>query len=177
MSSLTSSIKERKCCLLISDSWHSVDPCCRIPQFTSEERRKSTTDSWMGGASAVMHILWTHSAAGHAANHASSFRSVSALLPSPSFVMRIKTNPVMSNVPLTADLFFLSSCRQCGYPQESLTFLSSGNVMLLTLVTNQEKNFPGFRAFYSQVPLDSGGELLWTAAHRSSLWAQTFRWC
>uniref|UniRef100_A0A3P9I1T8 Suppression of tumorigenicity 14b n=1 Tax=Oryzias latipes TaxID=8090 RepID=A0A3P9I1T8_ORYLA len=45
---------------------------------------------------------------------------------------------------------------QCGYPQKSLSFLSSGNVMLLTLVTNQEKNFPGFRAFYSQVPLDSG---------------------
>ncbi|KAF6723556.1 Suppressor of tumorigenicity 14-like protein [Oryzias melastigma] len=43
---------------------------------------------------------------------------------------------------------------QCGYPQDSLSFLSSGSVMLLTMVTNQEKNFPGFRAFYSQVPVD-----------------------
>uniref|UniRef100_A0A8D3CBY1 Suppressor of tumorigenicity 14 protein-like n=1 Tax=Scophthalmus maximus TaxID=52904 RepID=A0A8D3CBY1_SCOMX len=42
---------------------------------------------------------------------------------------------------------------QCGYPHESLSFLSSGNVMLLTLVTSEEKNFPGFRANYSQIPL------------------------
>ncbi|XP_041860983.1 suppressor of tumorigenicity 14 protein homolog [Melanotaenia boesemani] len=46
---------------------------------------------------------------------------------------------------------------QCGYPFNSLSFLSSGNVMLLTLVTNKEKNFPGFRAFYSQLPLNDGG--------------------
>ncbi|KAM4563762.1 suppressor of tumorigenicity 14 protein homolog [Odontesthes bonariensis] len=45
---------------------------------------------------------------------------------------------------------------QCGYPHTSLTFLSSGNVMLLTLVTSEEKNFPGFRAIYSQVPLKDG---------------------
>ncbi|GLD63845.1 suppressor of tumorigenicity 14 protein homolog [Lates japonicus] len=42
---------------------------------------------------------------------------------------------------------------QCGYPHESLSFLSSGNVMLLTLVTSEEKNFPGFRANYSQIPV------------------------
>ncbi|XP_040008541.1 suppressor of tumorigenicity 14 protein homolog isoform X2 [Xiphias gladius] len=42
---------------------------------------------------------------------------------------------------------------QCGYPHSSLSFLSSGNVMLLTLVTSEEKNFPGFRANYSQIPL------------------------
>ncbi|XP_070824515.1 suppressor of tumorigenicity 14 protein homolog [Chaetodon trifascialis] len=42
---------------------------------------------------------------------------------------------------------------QCGYPHDSLSFLSSGNVMLLTLVTSEEKNFPGFRANYSQIPL------------------------
>ncbi|XP_019963786.2 suppressor of tumorigenicity 14 protein homolog [Paralichthys olivaceus] len=42
---------------------------------------------------------------------------------------------------------------QCGYPHGSLSFLSSGNVMLLTLVTDEEKNFPGFRANYSQIPL------------------------
>ncbi|KAM3617876.1 uncharacterized protein V6R79_012267 [Siganus canaliculatus] len=41
----------------------------------------------------------------------------------------------------------------CGFPHDSLSFLSSGNVMLLTLVTSEEKNFPGFRANYSQIPL------------------------
>uniref|UniRef100_A0A3Q1GSD3 ST14 transmembrane serine protease matriptase b n=1 Tax=Acanthochromis polyacanthus TaxID=80966 RepID=A0A3Q1GSD3_9TELE len=41
---------------------------------------------------------------------------------------------------------------QCGYPHDSLSFLSSGNVMLLTLVTSEDKNFPGFKAFYSQIP-------------------------
>lgn len=41
--------------------------------------------------------------------------------------------------------------RQCGYPHNSLSFMSSGNVMLLTLVTSDEKNFPGFRANYSQI--------------------------
>lgn len=45
---------------------------------------------------------------------------------------------------------------QCGYPQGSLSFISSGNVMLVMLVTNEEKNFPGFRAFYSQIPADDG---------------------
>ncbi|KAM6924440.1 suppressor of tumorigenicity 14 protein-like [Xenentodon cancila] len=51
---------------------------------------------------------------------------------------------------------------QCGYPHHSLTYLSSGNVMLLTLITNEENNFPGFRAIYSQIPLDDeecGGTL------------------
>ncbi|XP_074538629.1 suppressor of tumorigenicity 14 protein homolog [Halichoeres trimaculatus] len=42
---------------------------------------------------------------------------------------------------------------QCGYPHESLSFLSSGSVMLLTLVTSEDKNFPGFRANFSQIPL------------------------
>uniref|UniRef100_A0A7N6ARW9 Suppression of tumorigenicity 14b n=1 Tax=Anabas testudineus TaxID=64144 RepID=A0A7N6ARW9_ANATE len=42
---------------------------------------------------------------------------------------------------------------QCGYPHDSLSFLSSGNVMLLTLVTSDKKNFPGFRANYSQIPV------------------------
>uniref|UniRef100_A0A087X8S5 Suppression of tumorigenicity 14b n=1 Tax=Poecilia formosa TaxID=48698 RepID=A0A087X8S5_POEFO len=45
---------------------------------------------------------------------------------------------------------------QCGYPHGSLAFVSSGNVMLLMLVTSQDKNFPGFRVFYSQVPAASG---------------------
>ncbi|KAI3357911.1 hypothetical protein L3Q82_016294 [Scortum barcoo] len=51
---------------------------------------------------------------------------------------------------------------QCGYPHNSLSYLSSGNVMLLTLVTSEEKNFPGFRANYSQIPLmeqNCGGTL------------------
>ncbi|CAB1433875.1 unnamed protein product [Pleuronectes platessa] len=55
-----------------------------------------------------------------------------------------------------------SLTEQCGYPHGSLSFLSSGNVMLLTLVTNEEKNFPGFRANYSQIPLTAqkcGGTL------------------
>ncbi|XP_051960470.1 ST14 transmembrane serine protease matriptase b [Xyrauchen texanus] len=47
---------------------------------------------------------------------------------------------------------------KCGYrlPSEKLIFISSGNVMLVTLVTNEEKNFPGFRAFYSQIPANIG---------------------
>uniref|UniRef100_H3CA45 ST14 transmembrane serine protease matriptase b n=1 Tax=Tetraodon nigroviridis TaxID=99883 RepID=H3CA45_TETNG len=51
---------------------------------------------------------------------------------------------------------------QCGYPHGSLSFLSSGHVMLLTLLTNEERNFPGFIANYSQIPLSRascGGRL------------------
>ncbi|XP_034027768.1 suppressor of tumorigenicity 14 protein-like [Thalassophryne amazonica] len=44
---------------------------------------------------------------------------------------------------------------KCGY-SHGLSFLSSGNVMLLTLVTSEEKNFPGFRASYSQILLTEG---------------------
>ncbi|RVE71212.1 hypothetical protein OJAV_G00072380 [Oryzias javanicus] len=62
------------------------------------------------------------------------------------------TTTQQQDVPTPADLVFLCSRRQCGYPQDSLSFLSSGSVMLLTLVTDQDKNFPGFRALYSQVP-------------------------
>uniref|UniRef100_A0A3Q3QH61 Suppressor of tumorigenicity 14 protein homolog n=1 Tax=Monopterus albus TaxID=43700 RepID=A0A3Q3QH61_MONAL len=42
----------------------------------------------------------------------------------------------------------------CGYysPINPPTFMSSGNVMLVTLVTNDKNNFPGFRAKVSQVP-------------------------
>ncbi|KAG7479094.1 suppressor of tumorigenicity 14 protein [Solea senegalensis] len=41
----------------------------------------------------------------------------------------------------------------CGYysPSEQLTFLSSGNVMLVTMATNDRENYPGFRAKVSQV--------------------------
>ncbi|XP_066501829.1 ST14 transmembrane serine protease matriptase b isoform X2 [Hoplias malabaricus] len=48
---------------------------------------------------------------------------------------------------------------KCGYhtPNEQLIYLSSGNVMLVTLVTNREKNYPGFRAKFSQVPVQIQG--------------------
>nr|XP_023656204.1 suppressor of tumorigenicity 14 protein-like [Paramormyrops kingsleyae] len=52
---------------------------------------------------------------------------------------------------------------KCGVypPNEPLSFVSSGNVMLLTLVTNEEKNFPGFRARVTQIPqkIECGGTL------------------
>ncbi|KAJ8402157.1 hypothetical protein AAFF_G00370220 [Aldrovandia affinis] len=52
---------------------------------------------------------------------------------------------------------------KCGYyaPNEPLSFVSSGNVMLLTLVTNEAKNFPGFRAQFTQIPqaIVCGGKL------------------
>ncbi|XP_044211137.1 ST14 transmembrane serine protease matriptase a [Thunnus albacares] len=54
----------------------------------------------------------------------------------------------------------------CGYysPSEPLTFLSSRNVMLVTMATNDKKNYPGFRAQISQVKRGSiatscGGQL------------------
>ncbi|KAG9333095.1 hypothetical protein JZ751_013519 [Albula glossodonta] len=52
---------------------------------------------------------------------------------------------------------------KCGTypPNEPLSFISSGNVMLLTLVTNEVKDYPGFRAQVSQIPknLACGGKL------------------
>ncbi|XP_070684944.1 ST14 transmembrane serine protease matriptase a isoform X2 [Pempheris klunzingeri] len=47
----------------------------------------------------------------------------------------------------------------CGYysPSEPLTFLSSRNVMLVMMATNDRENFPGFRATVSQIPRESGG--------------------
>ncbi|KAL6115783.1 st14 [Pungitius sinensis] len=54
----------------------------------------------------------------------------------------------------------------CGYysPRQPLTFLSSRNVMLVTMASNEEKNYPGFRAKISQVQRGSkditcGGKL------------------
>uniref|UniRef100_A0A8C2C877 Suppression of tumorigenicity 14a n=1 Tax=Cyprinus carpio TaxID=7962 RepID=A0A8C2C877_CYPCA len=48
----------------------------------------------------------------------------------------------------------------CGFysPSNPLTFISSRNVMLVTLVTNKEENFPGFRA-----QLACGGKLSGTS--------------
>uniref|UniRef100_A0A7N5ZPK6 Suppressor of tumorigenicity 14 protein homolog n=1 Tax=Anabas testudineus TaxID=64144 RepID=A0A7N5ZPK6_ANATE len=53
----------------------------------------------------------------------------------------------------------------CGYRSHSqqMTFQSSRNVMLVTMATNNEKNYPGFRAKFSQVPVGSttcGGQLV-----------------
>ncbi|XP_041090786.1 nuclear factor related to kappa-B-binding protein-like [Polyodon spathula] len=53
---------------------------------------------------------------------------------------------------------------KCGTfsPSQPLVLVSSGNVMLLALVTDDNKNFPGFKAEYSQIPKDSsacGGQL------------------
>ncbi|KAK9521210.1 hypothetical protein VZT92_021034 [Zoarces viviparus] len=47
----------------------------------------------------------------------------------------------------------------CGYysPSEPLAFLSSGNVMLVTMASNNEKNYPGFRAKVSQIRRGSKG--------------------
>ncbi|XP_048836939.1 ST14 transmembrane serine protease matriptase a [Brienomyrus brachyistius] len=46
---------------------------------------------------------------------------------------------------------------KCGHyaPTEPVTFFSSGNVMLLTLVTNDKHSYPGFRAYFSQVPIST----------------------
>nr|XP_046245751.1 ST14 transmembrane serine protease matriptase a [Scatophagus argus] len=55
----------------------------------------------------------------------------------------------------------------CGYylPSEPLAFLSSGNVMLVTMATDEDMNYPGFRAQVSQIPRGSkattcGGQLM-----------------
>ncbi|XP_034024411.1 suppression of tumorigenicity 14a [Thalassophryne amazonica] len=52
----------------------------------------------------------------------------------------------------------------CGHysPTDPLGFISSGNVMLLTMATNDENNYPGFKAVVSQIPrqeLKCGGKL------------------
>lgn len=48
--------------------------------------------------------------------------------------------------------------RLCGNyaPSYNLTFLSSQNVMLVTLVTNKEGRFPGFKAEFFQLPKTTG---------------------
>ncbi|KAG1938829.1 ST14 transmembrane serine protease matriptase a isoform X2 [Pimephales promelas] len=65
-----------------------------------------------------------------------------------------------SLVPM--DKFLMAE--KCGYysPSDPLSFISSRNVMLVTLVTSDEENFPGFRARISQIKLDGlpcGGPL------------------
>ena len=49
--------------------------------------------------------------------------------------------------------------RICGYysPSDPLTFISSRNVMLVTLVTNDKGNYPGIRAHVSQILKDGPG--------------------
>ncbi|XDV29625.1 hypothetical protein PO909_032711 [Leuciscus waleckii] len=65
-----------------------------------------------------------------------------------------------SLVPM--DRFLMAE--KCGYysPSDPLTFISSRNVMLVTLVTNDKGNYPGFRARVSQIKRDDqtcGGPL------------------
>ncbi|XP_069038773.1 ST14 transmembrane serine protease matriptase a isoform X2 [Lepisosteus oculatus] len=57
---------------------------------------------------------------------------------------------------------------KCGSysPNDPLSFTTSGNVMLVTLVTNGLRNFPGFKAEFRQVPKSSqacGGQLTGTS--------------
>lgn len=56
--------------------------------------------------------------------------------------------------------FCCVSHRMCGYysPSEPLTFLSSRNVMLVTMATDDVRNFPGFRAQVSQIKRGSKGK-------------------
>uniref|UniRef100_A0A3Q3VTS8 Uncharacterized protein n=1 Tax=Mola mola TaxID=94237 RepID=A0A3Q3VTS8_MOLML len=59
----------------------------------------------------------------------------------------------------------------CGYysPSEPLTFLSSGNVMLVTMATNEKNNYPGFRARVSQIRRTvCGGQLIGEKGNFSS---------
>lgn len=53
--------------------------------------------------------------------------------------------------------------RLCGNyaPSYNLTFLSSQNVMLVTLITNKEGRFPGFKAEFFQLPKTKGGCMPW----------------
>ena len=53
--------------------------------------------------------------------------------------------------------------RLCGNyaPSYNLTFLSSQNVMLVTLVTNKEGRFPGFKAEFFQLPKMKGEQRPW----------------
>ena len=48
--------------------------------------------------------------------------------------------------------------RKCGKVYKPMVFLSSGNVMLLTMVTSKENDFPGFRATYSQIPISNNSK-------------------
>uniref|UniRef100_A0A8C6KT46 ST14 transmembrane serine protease matriptase a n=1 Tax=Nothobranchius furzeri TaxID=105023 RepID=A0A8C6KT46_NOTFU len=52
----------------------------------------------------------------------------------------------------------------CHAPSKPLKLMSSQNVMLVTMFTNEELNFPGFRAQLSQIPRakSCGGKLLGT---------------
>uniref|UniRef100_A0A3P9L5G2 Suppression of tumorigenicity 14a n=1 Tax=Oryzias latipes TaxID=8090 RepID=A0A3P9L5G2_ORYLA len=63
----------------------------------------------------------------------------------------------------------------CGYhpPSSQPTFVSSGNVILVTMATDERKNFPGFRAAVSQIPrgskeLSCGGDLVGSKGSFSS---------
>lgn len=66
----------------------------------------------------------------------------------------MREKPLIVNKQFKRNVWFCCvSHRMCGYysPSEPLTFLSSRNVMLVTMATDNERNFPGFRAQVSQV--------------------------
>lgn len=69
------------------------------------------------------------------------------------------------------------SNRKCGYysPSDPLTFISSRNVMLVTLVTNDIGNYPGFRATVSQIKRD-GKDQSWLAEQKHT-WLINSRGC
>ncbi|XP_026143823.1 ST14 transmembrane serine protease matriptase a isoform X2 [Carassius auratus] len=65
---------------------------------------------------------------------------------------------------VTMDQFLMAE--KCGFysPSNPLSFISSRNVMLVTLVTDEDEDFPGFRASVTQISRDSsevacGGKL------------------
>lgn len=61
------------------------------------------------------------------------------------------SSPGALSAPVTPTLL---PCRLCGTypPSYNLTFLSSQNVLLVTLVTNTERRHPGFEAVFFQLP-------------------------
>lgn len=73
----------------------------------------------------------------------------------------MREKPLIINRQFKINVWFCCvSHRMCGYysPSEPLTFLSSRNVMLVTMVTDNERNFPGFRAQVSQIKRGSRGK-------------------
>lgn len=71
------------------------------------------------------------------------------------------------------------SHRMCGYysPSEHLTFISSSNVMLVTMATNKELDFPGFTAQVSQIKRGSKGELCWFHSEAARLFVAIIAVC
>ncbi|XP_056297744.1 ST14 transmembrane serine protease matriptase a [Pseudoliparis swirei] len=87
----------------------------------------------------------------------------------PSYVIKLEFDTMNLEENCTNDFLKIYDslvaieCRvmeeMCGYysPSEPMTYLSSGNVMLVTMASNKEKNYPGFRAQVSQIRSGSKG--------------------